>query len=88
MVVADWGDLVTAYHRPSGETHAFNQITAAFLRTLQDYGPERLDVVVKRVALIVGVDEGHVAAEDFLEIVSRLDELGLIERTQTGVCSA
>lgn len=88
MVVAEWGDVVSVYHRPSGETHVFNQITAAFLDALREGGSGTLGALVKRVAVIAGAEEGRMAVEDFLEVVARLDELGLIGCSQSGASPA
>lgn len=84
MVFADWGDVVSVYHRPSGETHALNDVTAAFLRALREGGPGSVAVVVERAAELAGADEEQMAAKDFLEVVARLDELGLIRCTRAG----
>ncbi len=80
LLVEEWEHTYSVYQRASGETHVFNDVTAAFLDCVCE-APGSLESVVARVALALGIAGDAVDTDDFRDVVARLEELGLIERT-------
>ena len=80
LAVVDWGDVQAVYQRSSGETHVFNPVTAIFLQCL-GRGSGTIEELVKAVGARLGVSYPEDVAKDFLPVVYRLEELGLIEVT-------
>ena len=68
---ACWDDDCVLFHRPSGKTHFINAPTAQLLRVLQS-SPLTFDEICAQV---------HLDAADTRELLSRLDELGLVQET-------
>lgn len=87
LAIVDWDGIHAVYQRPSGETHAFNDVTVAILRCLRE-GSGTLSAIVKRVATALGAEGDEVLDENFIGVVARLEELGLIERPDAGARSA
>lgn len=80
----DWGDTYAVYQRHSGETHLFNYVTMTFLSCVRN-DPGSLEVLVTRVAEELEIPTQNAVPSDFLDVVARLEELGLIERMTSGV---
>lgn len=80
LVWQDWGDCFIAYQVSSTETHIFNATTAEILRCLAE-SPASMDELRHRVADQLDVGESELLVEDMEFAVNRLDELGLIERS-------
>ena len=78
-----WDDVHLVHQRRSGETHVFNETTASTLACLNDT-PVSLATIVERVADSVGVDQGDLVTKDFSGVLSRLDELGLVDASDSG----
>ena len=80
LVIENWGGIHTVYQRASGETHAFNEVTMALVDCLRP-GPASFAEILQCVAADFGVRAEELVAADFDQMVLRLEELGLIERT-------
>ncbi|MGZ8164417.1 MAG: HPr-rel-A system PqqD family peptide chaperone [Methylobacter sp.] len=78
----DWDDVYIVYQPSSTETHVFNDTTAAVLQSLEKAVLTMADVA-DQVAqdLDLGCDE--LSSEDLSFALGRLEELGLIEWSDT-----
>ena len=80
LVIENWGGIHTVYQRASGETHAFNEVTMALVDCLRP-APAAFADILQCVAADFGVRAEELVAAEFEQMVLRLEELGLIERT-------
>ena len=81
LVWQDWDDVYLVFQPSTAETHVFNDTTALILKCLE-HGELSTEGVKNWTEAALGVDQGDVAADDFAFAVGRLEELGLIERSE------
>ena len=81
LVLQDWDDVYLVYQPSSAETHVFNDTTTLILKCLEQ-GQLSTEGVKNWTEAALGVGQGDLAADDFAFAVERLEELGLIERTE------
>jgi PqqD family protein of HPr-rel-A system len=79
LLVEDWVDSYAVYQRASGETHVFNDVTMTLLSCIR-HNPASVELLVARVAEELEIPRENAVPSDFLDVVARLEELGLIER--------
>lgn len=78
----EWDGLSIVYQPSSGETHVFNDTTASILACLERSPDAALSLGALTTALehVLGMEAGAIAEGDLLPAISRLEELGLIDR--------
>jgi PqqD family protein of HPr-rel-A system len=76
---AHWDSEYVLYHRPSGLTHLVNDVTATLLREVLTT-PCSVDAAAIELAAREGAEIGAEYVEDLLNLVERLEALGLVER--------
>jgi PqqD family protein of HPr-rel-A system len=74
----DWDDCYIVFQLSSGETHVFNETTAIVLRYLEK-APATMAELLYHTGESLGVGPGGISPDDMAFVVTRLDELGLIE---------
>ena len=82
----DWtqcGDEHIVFHRASGETHYLNDLTALALRMLEEKPSDTRELSIQLAGFLC-----ISASEDFHQqidcLLSRLDQLGIVERSSKG----
>jgi len=78
-VLAQWGDQVVVFHRPSGQTHFINSAMAQLLADLSGSSGE-LEALTDRFAGAHGLQDRALVRHHVLSLLLRLEELGLMER--------
>ena len=81
LVWQSWDDVYLVYQPSSTETHVFNDTTTLILKCLER-GQLSTEGVKKWTEAALGIGRGGLAADDFAFAVGRLEELGLIERSE------
>ena len=81
LVWQGWDDVYLVYQPSSTETHVFNDTTTLILKCLGQ-GELSQEGVKSWTEAALGVGQGELDADEFAFAVGRLEELGLIERSE------
>ncbi|MBL8398804.1 MAG: HPr-rel-A system PqqD family peptide chaperone [Candidatus Accumulibacter sp.] len=79
LIWQKWDDLYLVYQPSSAETHVFNETSALILASIER-GPRPLASVREWTADRLGLSADDLVPEEFDLAVTRLEELGLLDR--------
>ena len=76
----EWQDGFVAFQLESGETHYLNDIAAALIRNLAQTDCSTTEAITASLSLARDPSSATAAGNEILELLYRLEELGLVTR--------